>query len=466
MTAKSRGRWVWVGLVLLSLLAGALSSGGGATAQTLSPTERVDAGVLNALAEGGRSDFIIEMSEQADLSAAYGMTDWDARGQYVVDTLKAAAERTQAPVVAALQKRGADFTSFFAGNVIYVRNGDQKMLEAALAQKGVGRVRAPVTAYITPYSARLAALGPELQDLDSTYGPTWGLIDTRAPEFWDLFGQGEGILVANIDTGVDYDHPLLLPNFRCQADPTDPACFFDPEDECPDDLPCSVYPHGTETMGIMVALDHPEISYTVGMAPGAEWIACLGCSADRNCPETKLLACGDWILEPGGSASNRPHVVNNSWGSKDTNTWYRPTVDAWAAAGIFPVFSAGNDGGYDNGYICDTIGSPADYFNSFAVGAHQESRAIWIDSSKGPGGLGPYTKPNLSAPGVSIVSTVPTTSEDPKTFVSGGLLGTSFAAPHVAGAVALMWSYYPDLHGNVGATVTWLQSRADTPPDG
>ena len=46
MTAKSRGRWVWAGLVLLSLLAGALSSGGGAVAQTLSPAERVDAGVL------------------------------------------------------------------------------------------------------------------------------------------------------------------------------------------------------------------------------------------------------------------------------------------------------------------------------------------------------------------------------------------------------------------------------------
>jgi len=92
-------------LLLAGLVFGLLQpvSAMGTTPQA---TDKIETAVLQKIEATGSSDFVIEMAEQADLSAAYAITDWVARGDYVVETLKATAERTQKSVIAMLDKEG------------------------------------------------------------------------------------------------------------------------------------------------------------------------------------------------------------------------------------------------------------------------------------------------------------------------------------------------------------------------
>ncbi len=448
-------------MLIISILAGAVSAAPAWAQQaTPPPTQRllsqvVESEVLSALAENSSADYIIVMEEQADLSAAYLIEDWDERGRYVYETLKATAERSQAPVLEELDRRGVAYQSFIAGNEIYVFGGDGNTLQSMVQIEGVGSVRAPVEVTLTR-AFTLPQVGPQPQSEIQGIIP-WNITDSGAAAFWATNNQrGEGIRVANIDTGVQYDHPALLGSYRCAGgDAGSPACWFDPTGLCPAGLPCDNHGHGTHTMGTMVGSSNPALAYNVGMAPGAQWIACKGC-AGNNCADVTLRACADWILAPGGDSSNRPHVVNNSWGGPGGNTWFLQEVNAWRAAGIFPVFAAGN-----SGPGCGTIGSPADYQASFAVANHQEGRSIYPDSSRGPGAFGytPYTKPNLSAPGSGVISTIPINAW-------GLSSGTSMAAPHVAAAVALLWACSADLRAQIDSTFQLLQNNADVPAVG
>ncbi|GIV64345.1 MAG: hypothetical protein KatS3mg045_1684 [Bellilinea sp.] len=438
------------GVVIVFLL----TVSGAALAQDLPPASsgvEVQSEVLQTLAEDGRADFILVMAEQPDLSAAYEM-DWEARGWYVYNTLKETAERTQAPVIAALEAAGVRYQSFIAGNEIYVFDGSRAVLTSALWAGEIQEVRAPVEITLAAPRFELIQPGPAPQNLIQT--TAWGLADTHALDFWTQFGlRGEGVRVASIDTGAQWDHPALREAYACKDNPSSPACWRDATALCPSSLPCDDHGHGTHTIGTMIGSDSPTVSERVGMAPGTQWIACKGCNS-ASCSGLHLAACADWLLAPGGNPNNRPQVVNNSWGGPGGNLWFAVKVDAWRAAGIFPVFSAGNDG--DKG--CSSLNSPGDYPQSFSVAAHSQSGLIASFSSRGPSTIAgqPYTKPNLSAPGVSILSAWPGNA-----WVYSS--GTSMAAPHVAGAAALLYSCAPALRGNMTALFELLQQTADPP---
>ncbi len=289
---------------------------------------------------------------------------------------------------------------------------------------------------------------------------------------WSQYGaRGQGIIVGSIDSGVDYTHVALEPNYLCGSGPhTD--CWLDPGDsdcEGPGGGPCEASPtgsfHGTHTLATAVGLDDLGFDYIVGMAPGSQWIACLGCpSSPAGCPEYDTTACADWMLAPGGDPAGRPHVVSNSWGADGGDLWFQPAVNAWRAAGIFPAFSAGN-----GGPGCSTAVAPGSYQESMSTAAHDGSRLIAGSSSRGPASSGhePYTKPNLSAPGVNVISAWPGDG-----WVA--MSGTSTASPHTAGAVALVWSACPQYTGKIDQTIALLANSAggapegdcDAPPDG
>jgi len=378
----------------------------------------------------------------------------------VYNTLKETAPATQKRSIAELSRRGVRFKSFFAGNEIYVHGGSEQALNAILALGDAGTIRAPVTVKLEPAAPRfLQSVGPvqtgaELQ-AETQSIIDWGITELPPPIFGAHSLAGESIIVANIDSGVQYDHPALAAAYRCAGGGLpSAACWYDATNPTIT-TPYDDNGHGTHTMGTMVGSNNPSLTYTVGMAPEAKWIACKAFGSDGKATDSALESCAQWILAPNNNPSNRPHIVNNSWGGDSANSWFQDEVQAWAAAGIFPVFSAGNSG---SASTCNNIYSPADYPESFAIAAHDSSRSIANFSSKGPltnyYGQSEYLKPEISAPGVYIRSSFPGNSY-------ASYSGTSMAAPHVSGAVALLWSCNPTLVGEIDTTVELLEISAE-----
>ena len=161
-----------------------------AIAQAPDPNlEKVEGRVLNTISADGTSDFVIEMAEQADLAAAYNISDWNERGWFVYDTLREVAARTQKPVIEILEKQGVKYQSFFAGNEIAVTGSDLSVLAEIAALDSVSHIRYPRTATIDPgyLSIHLTSVPQATVDVLD-----WGITDTKANQFWSTFGvQGE-----------------------------------------------------------------------------------------------------------------------------------------------------------------------------------------------------------------------------------------------------------------------------------
>ncbi|MGY3716220.1 S8 family serine peptidase [Sutcliffiella cohnii] len=187
--------------------------------------------------------------------------------------------------------------------------------------------------------------------------------------------------------------------------------------------------HGTHVTGTMVGVE-PTGKNQIGVAPGAKWIAAKAFDANGSGPDSRILVAAEWILAPGGRVDLAPDVVNNSWsGGPGMNEWFLEVVQTWRAYDIFPVFAGGNASIFiPNGP--GTIASPANYPESFAVGAVNDKNQLADFSFQGPSPYGEI-KPDVTAPGVRVRSALPDGSYGDKS-------GTSMAAPHVAATVALL----------------------------
>ncbi len=231
----------------------------------------------------------------------------------------------------------------------------------------------------------------------------------------------------------------------------DVTCSPDPQ------VPCDDQGHGTHTVGTMVGDDTDQGGPILGMAPDAEWIACRNMQLGVGSPAS-YTACFEFLLAPfpqdgdpftDGRPELGANVVNNSWGCPpsegcDTES-LRLVIENVRAAGIFVAASAGN-----KGPSCASVNDPlAIYDSAFSVGAHDATGAIASFSSRGPvtvdGSNRP--KPDIAAPGVAVYSTYRTNNY-------AFLQGTSMASPHVAGAVALLWSAVPYLDRQCGSDGT------------
>ena len=428
--------------------------------------------------------FLVILDEQLDPAATVqtaGLTAADAltRRAALYAALTAHAQRTQAPLRAWLEARGSDYRAHYLINMLEVR-GDLALAQALAQQPGVNRlVRNPQVSGLQGvttaprFAWRTLA---ELSDQTRVAALPWGLTYTNADDVWALGFRGQNIVVAGQDTGVNWDHPALLPIYRgwdtvamtathaynwFDAWGRDPA--LDPA--CPNDaqVPCDDNGHGTHTLGT-VAGDATVMGDTViGMAPDAAWIACRNMRGGVGTPAS-YTSCFEFFLAPypqggdpltEGKPELAPHVINNSWGCPPSEGCdvdsLRQVVETMRAAGIFVAASAGN-----SGPSCSTVNNPIGMHDAvISVGAHASNGAIAGFSSRGPvtiDGSG-RLKPDLSAPGVGVWSALPNQG-------MGSLSGTSMAAPHVAGAVALLWSAAPALIGDVDLTEQVLLKSA------
>ncbi|MFC7021572.1 S8 family serine peptidase [Promicromonospora thailandica] len=394
------------------------------------------------------ADFWIQFTDTPDLEPAKDITDWAERGQFVYDALTSTAKTSQAGVVADLEAAGVDYESYWISNAILVEDGTAKLAKQVAGSREVKQVHERFAAQqIEPVERKAPTANAPL-------ATEWGLDAINAPAVWAEGYTGEGITVANIDSGVDVEHPALLEHYRgYQGDEglTNDYNWFDAGGFC-DGAPCDVDAHGTHVMGTMVGDD--GAGNQIGVAPDADWIAANGCA---SCSDADLLASGQWILAPtraDGSdpdPAQRPHIVNNSWGQQQPgliDDFMAEEIDAWEAAGIFGAWAAGNAGQAG----CQSTSSPGANVATYAAGAFGEDGEIAAFSSRGPGAEG-ETKPNLAAPGDEVRSSVP-----------GGdyaeFSGTSMASPHLAGAVALLWSASPALVGDIEGTQALLDSTS------
>jgi uncharacterized repeat protein (TIGR01451 family) len=217
-------------------------------------------------------------------------------------------------------------------------------------------------------------------------------------------------------------------------------------------------------MGIMVGDDGQ--GNQIGMAPGARWIGCRNMNRGVGTPET-YTKCFEWFMAPTDLTDNNPRpdlapdVINNSWscpaseGCTNGNE-LKAVVENVRAAGIVTVQSAGNSG--YNG--CGSVNQPAGTYDaSFTVGATDSGDFIAGFSSRGPSIIDgiQLLKPDISAPGVSVRSSLPASIYSPP---YGQMSGTSMAGPHVAGLVALLISAEPALAGQVDQIEQIIEQNA------
>jgi bacillopeptidase F len=315
-------------------------------------------------------------------------------------------------------------------------SADRQALLALAHQPGVRAVLAPPPLRLLrarlPMAPLLAGLLAAPAAAAAEPPLPWNILRLRAPEVWSQGINGAGVVVASIDTGVDPTHPAIQDRYRGLVTGGDERNWLDlvAGRAAPyDDLG-----HGTQTMGTIVGDGGP--GHRIGVAPGAHWMAVKAASASGVLDVVNVLRAMQWLLAPTDLNGENPDpdlapdVVSNSWGDyPGTDETLRDAVRAWVAAGIVPVFSAGNNG-------AGSLSSPASYPEAIAVGAVDEQDALASFSSRGPSPLDGAVKPDVVAPGVLIPTAVPGGSYFPVT-------GTSFAAPQVAGIAALLLQANP-----------------------
>ncbi len=275
----------------------------------------------------------------------------------------------------------------------------------------------------------------------------WNLDAVGAPDLWQLGWTGQGVVIATVDSGVDAFHPDLRPAWRGGTN-----SWFDPHAENPE--PHDVSGHGTRVMGLILGGDNSGT--TIGMAPGASWIAAKIWNNSGTTTVSAIHASLQWLLDPDGvpATDDAPDIVNNSWNlvnsADECDLEFGADLAALRAAEIAVVFAAGN-----SGPNASTSMSPADNPSvAFAAGGVDPTLTIDSSSARGPSWCTASIFPYVVAPGVNVETTGLT---------FGGLFlnhyefesGTSLAASHVTGALALLKSAFP------GATLEDLEAAME-----
>jgi serine protease AprX len=486
---RTRAFWLlFVSALALSFLSSPSPSAAGsgpAGAPASDWQAKVESVVLDKAALG-QTEFLVYLSQRADLSGAEALATKEQKGQYVYDRLTAAAASSQSGVRQTLEAFGAEHRAFWVSNAVWAK-GDLAVVQAVASRPEVAYVYASGggALKLPPQEAESSSteqVASATSTLGSDSSPEANLLQVNADDVWALGVEGRGVVVGGADTGVAWRHAALRRQYRGWDEASETAdhnynwhdaihnpntpCGPDTAEPCDDDSVLGGG-HGSHTVGTMVGDDGGE--NRIGMAPAAKWVACRNMNNGVG-TIPMYLECMQWFIAPTDLAGNNPqpskapHVINNSWGCVEgcPPPALQDTLRASRAAGIFYAVSAGNDGGLTRQApsICNTIYHPlARYPEAFTVGAtdhrndliaYFSSRGSVLGDPTAPLGL---IKPNISAPGVGIRSSL-------RNGGYGSLSGTSMAGPHVGGLVALLISANPRLSGLVGRLEDIIEQTA------
>jgi subtilisin family serine protease len=412
--------------------------------------------LLQRLQDDQRHDMLVILADQA---AELGPDQLEPGEQYA--RLTATARRTQPALLTWLSARGVRATRFWIVNALAISGADLGLARALAARPDVARVEANPRVFGLPQ----IAIDPPAPGADAGLdGVEWGVTMVRAPSVWSTFSQrGEGVVVATLDTGVEWDHPALKQHYRGWDEASQTVDHrFSWHDAVEDSAaPLDDNSHGTHVTGTMVGDDSQ--GNQIGVAPAARFVACRNMDHGNGTPAL-YLECLEWALAPyppggdkflDGRPDLAPQVANNSWGCPPSEGCGALTLQAafgrQLEAGVIQIAAAGN-----SGPSCSTISDPPGIYDEvFSVGAVNSTRTLALFSSRGPVTIDGSNrrKPNGAAPGDGVRSSVP----------GGGYAvfsGTSMASPHVAGVAALILSVRPQLAGAVRPLRCMLEQAA------
>ncbi len=283
--------------------------------------------------------------------------------------------------------------------------------------------------------------------------PGWNIKKIHADSCWNRGFNGAGIVIGNIDTGVDTTHPALSGKYF-------PGGWFDAVNNRP--YPYDDNGHGTFMMGVICGGDGngPGVD-DIGVAPGARYICAKALDSGGGGTATALHACLQWF------ATQRARVVNNPWSeSADTSREFWNDCLNLNNLGILPVFRIGSLGPQSrstmppgNFPICTGVGATdsSDYVYSVSSRGPAPNRYPWNDTTYWMRRDWNLIKPDITAPGVNIRSSVR----------GGGysvMSGTSPATSHVTGAIAILLQR--DSTINIKTLYQIILDNADHPSQG
>jgi serine protease AprX len=269
---------------------------------------------INRLSPGGKVSIIVSLKDQVHPDQIKGIDKEDKR-RNLLKELRSKSDLTQGGIRSFLKTNGlsgkvSKFTPLWINNAVAV-TADSDVINNLATFPEVASIT--TDAVIT---------GPQVSPSAPVTGvPAPNLSVINAPGMWNLGYQGQGVVIASMDTGVDYTHPDLSAAYRGGSN-----SWFDPYSQHA--IPTDLNGHGTWTLGVMVG--GGSSGTILGVAPQAKWIA-VKIFDDTNMATTTGIHLGfQWLLDPDNNplTNDAPNVVNDSWdlGYPGCNLTFEPDI--------------------------------------------------------------------------------------------------------------------------------------------
>lgn len=425
---------------------------------------KISSEIIAKLKTKGSVDVLVLYKPRANLSAvAQRKGTYLERKKWVYDELRKTALETRKNLGAWQMRKFRTRKMFYIVNAdVFKIEDEQSLLEISMD---------PLVERISldfEYGLDLPKVDVSIEDSKSQEYPP-NITAIKAEKVWnELKVKGAGIVVGVQDTGIMWDHPALKSKYRgFSANGVTHAFNWHSAFSEKTWAPYDDRGHGTHVTGSVLGDDGGKNN--IGVAPDAKWIGCRNMAAGKGKAST-YIECFEFFLAPYAPGSDkfkdgRPdlaaHIVNNSWSCPPEEACAGPEliepIKAMHAAGILVIAAAGNYGD-----SCASSFYPPGFYSGLPliIGAYnQRQGGIPYYSSRGPSTFNGGLVPDVVAPGHLVRSSVPSGGASADGFYDTKA-GTSMASPHVAGAVALLWSAKPELIGKIDETKDLVKKSA------